>query len=183
MFTCFHSFICSYLIFPFSHTADCNEKFASEADYNVHLNSHMNYRHKCHITGCGHAFLTRKRLELHCRVMHGLELQGMYVYHTRHCVLAVYHTRHCVLAVYHTRHCVLAVYHTRHCVLAVYHTRHCVLAVYHTRHCVLAVYHTRHCVLAVYHTRHCVLAVYSVVYIYTIPLYIYLHLTQTWDLE
>ena len=36
----------------------------------------MNYGHKCGVAGCGHAFLTRKRLELHCRVMHGLELNG-----------------------------------------------------------------------------------------------------------
>ena len=64
------------LSLPPSLTADCNEKFASEADYNVHLNTHMNYRHKCQVAGCGHAFLTRKRLELHCRVMHGVELQS-----------------------------------------------------------------------------------------------------------
>lgn len=59
-----------------SPSADCSEKFVSEADYNVHINSHMNYGHKCGVSGCGHAFLTRKRLELHCRVMHGVELHG-----------------------------------------------------------------------------------------------------------
>lgn len=85
------SFVCPVMgkqpMSSFIHTAmfsytdspilpDCNQKFGSEADYNVHLNSHMNYGHKCQVTGCGHAFSTRKRLELHCRVMHGLELNG-----------------------------------------------------------------------------------------------------------
>ena len=60
----------------FCSYADCSEKFVSEADYNVHINTHMNYGHKCGVAGCGHTFLTRKRLELHCRVMHGLELHG-----------------------------------------------------------------------------------------------------------
>ena len=72
----FHVAILSCLNLHSPIPTECGQKFVSESEYNYHLNTHINYGHKCQVNGCGLTLTTRKRLELHCRVMHGLELPG-----------------------------------------------------------------------------------------------------------
>ena len=52
------------------HSIDCSQKFSSEADYNEHLNTHINYGHRCPHADCKLSFPTPSRLELHCRAVH-----------------------------------------------------------------------------------------------------------------
>ena len=49
---------------------DCSMKFNSEGEYNVHLNSHINYGYKCPHHGCELSFPCKKRLAFHTRVVH-----------------------------------------------------------------------------------------------------------------
>ena len=54
-----------------THTpADCNEKFSTESEYNEHLNSHMNFEHRCPYKDCGQTFSVFKRLDIHCKMAH-----------------------------------------------------------------------------------------------------------------
>ena len=52
------------------YSIDCSQKFSSEADYNEHLNTHINYGHRCPHADCKLSFPTPSRLELHCRAVH-----------------------------------------------------------------------------------------------------------------